>query len=184
MTTETSSVDTSTQSGAKTFERLVIRFLPASAITAVVGIVFLILFFSGVGGVFGTLNDIAVVIQYLLMLPIIAYIHRLIPAGQSPGTRAIRALGILGALAVIVLQSMLVLDLLPFQRQIILVIPAFLVVTAWFGYIEKAGREDPRIPKGRALAILAGLVFGYPFWALNFKKRLVSETHDFENESL
>jgi hypothetical protein len=144
----------------------------ASAVAAAVGIVFLILFFSGAGGFFGPLNDIAVVIQYILLLPIMSYVHRLLPSGQA---RKVQAMGFGGALAVIVLQAMLVVNLLPFQRQIVLVIPAFLVVTAWFAIIEQAGREEPRIPNGKTQAILAGLVFGYPFWALKFRRRLISD---------
>jgi hypothetical protein len=154
------------------FDRLVIGSLMASAVAAAVGIVFLILFFSGAGGFFGPLNDIAVVIQYVLMLPIMSYIHRLLPSGVS---LKVQAMGFGGALTVIVLQTMLVVNLLPFQRQIVMVIPAFLVVTAWFAIIEQAGREEPRIPKGRTQAILAGLVFGYPFWALKFRRRLISD---------
>lgn len=186
MALETTRFNSTTKSGTPAFERLVIGLLPISAIVAAIGIVFLILFFSGSGSFFGPLNDIAVVIQYSLMLPIMIYIHQLLPIGQNPGMKLIRSLGILATLAVIILQTMLVLKLLPFQRQIIMVIPAFLVVTAWFIYIEKAGSEIPQLPKGRMQAILAGLVFGYPFWALNFQKRIAvsaSEHSDSKEES-
>ena len=171
MSTEISQLRLTSKLEHSAFERLVSGSLMVSAIAAAVGIVFLILFFSGAGGFFGPLNDISVVIQYSLMIPIMSYIHRLLPSGQSI---KLQVMGFGGVLAVIVLQTMLVVGLLPFQRQIIMVIPAFLVVTVWFACIEKAGREEPRLPKGRMQAILAGLVFGYPFWALNFRGRLMT----------
>ncbi len=170
MSTQTSNLKPNSMLNQTAFMRLVSAALMGSAIAAAVGIVFLLLFFSGVGGYFGTLNDIAVVIHYILLLPIMIYVHRVIPVNGS--TRLIQILGFSGTLAVIVLQTMLVINLLPFQRQIVLVIPAFLVVTAWFAITEQMGKAEPHLPKGRAQAILAGLVFGYPFWALNFRKRL------------
>jgi hypothetical protein len=171
MSTEISQLRLTSKLEHSAFERLVIGSLMASAIAAAVGIVFLILFFSGAGGFFGPLNDISVVIQYLLMLPIMSYIHRLLPSGQSI---KLQVIGFGGVLAVIVLQTLLVIGLIPFQRQIVMVIPAFLVVTFWFAIIEQAGRDEPLLPKGRAQAILAGLVFGYPFWALHFRGRLTT----------
>ncbi len=174
MSTDSSSGNLAREQVSLASERWVIVFLYLSALAAAIGIVFLILFFSGIGGFFGTMNDIAVVIHYTLLLPIITYVHRIL----APSTgRKIQTLGMAGTFAVIVLQSLLVANVLPFQRQIVLVIPAFLLVTAWFAITEQAGRDQPRLPKGQALAVLAGLVFGYPFWALSFIRRIQDVRH-------
>jgi uncharacterized membrane protein len=145
----------------------------ASAIAAALGIAFIVIFYAGVP-VFGPLNDIAVIIQYSLMLPLVFYVHGVLRDVSRPVSGRALALGLAGILAVIVLQGLLVFGILPFQRQILMVIPAFLVVTAWFVLIERAGREDDRLPKGTASAVLAGLVLGYPFWAFDLRKRLLS----------
>ncbi len=145
----------------------------ASAIAAAFGIAFIIIFYAGIG-VFGTLNDIAVIIQYSLMLPVALHIHDLLRNAGRPLSAFVVALGLGGILAVIVLQTLLVFDILPFRQQIVMVIPAFLIVTLWFVLIERAGREDDRLPKGTTGAIFAGLVFGYPFWAIELRRRLLS----------
>jgi hypothetical protein len=79
---------------------------------------------------------------------------------------------LLGFLSVIVLQTLLVLGVIPFRQQIFLVIPAFLVGTVWFVLIERLGRGENRLPKGLALHILAGLVIAYPVWAFKLARTL------------
>ncbi|MFQ5435150.1 MAG: hypothetical protein ACE5FD_09770, partial [Anaerolineae bacterium] len=81
-------------------------------------------------------------------------------------------IGIGGMLAVIILQALLVVSALPFNRQVWLVIPAFLVVLVWFVLVEKLGRRSERLPKGILLHVLAGLYIGYPLWAFSLGRRL------------
>ena len=154
--------------------RLAAWCAPASAVAAAVGMLFLVIFYIGVPA-FGTLNDLAVIVQYALLLPIFFRIARMTWNVDQPKTIAVHVLGLLGILAVITLQTMLVFDILPFQRQILFVIPAFLVVMVWFVFTERIGSQDERLPKGKALAVLAGLVIGYPFWAFEFRKRQLSD---------
>ena len=66
------------------------------------------------------------------------------------------------------------LGVMLFTQQILLVIPAFLIGTVWFVLTERLGKHDERIPKGRVLHVLAGLVFAYPVWALILASRLKS----------
>ncbi len=175
MSTHIVEVGPSSQPRLDVAARLVTLCLIGSSVAAVIGLIFLVVFFSGVR-IFGPLNDIMVIIQYLLMIPVVVMVHRIIPAN-----RKIRLTGYLGVIAVIVLQALLVLGVLPFQIQVLMVIPAFFMGAYWFAAIEKLGRDDPRLPKGRWKAIFAGLVFSYPWWAFDFKRRL-NQTHPSESE--
>lgn len=155
-------------------ERLVILAkwcLPISAVTATVGLLFLIIFFAGFPA-FGPLNDLAVIAQYILMLPLLSLTRRCLKTPSRAAGALITVLGLAGMLAVIALQGLLVFGILPFRRQIVLVIPAFLLVTAWFVLVERLGSRDAPVPEGTTLAVLAGLVIGYPIWALDFYRRL------------
>jgi hypothetical protein len=143
----------------------------ASGVAAVIGIAFLILFFT-LGGIFGPLNDLAVVVQYTLMLPIALQVHRLVRPAAPRRSGIAAVAGLAGMLAVIVLQAMLVAGLMPFRWQIVLVVPAFLVVLAWFVVTGRLGRSTGLLPEGTLLHVLAGLYVGYPVWAVSFGRRL------------
>ncbi|MFC2053881.1 hypothetical protein ACFLV7_06220 [Chloroflexota bacterium] len=81
------------------------------------GILFLIVFFT-VGGVFGPLNDIAVIVQYNLILPIAIKVYRLVRPYGPILSQIATLIGIAGMLAVIILQTLLVAGVLPFSQQI------------------------------------------------------------------
>ncbi|MGD8552591.1 MAG: hypothetical protein PVG02_02940 [Anaerolineales bacterium] len=143
----------------------------ASGILAAAGLIFLVIFYSGVP-IFGPLNDVAVILHYVLLLPIMFFIHRKLGPRAGRLNTAALAIGLFGFLSVIVLQTLLVFGVMPFRQQVVLVIPAFLVGTVWFVLIERLGRDDARLPKGLALHIFAGLVFAYPIWAFTFANNL------------
>ncbi len=162
--------------------RITIWAAYTSGIAAAIGLVFLVIFFSGVP-IFGPLNDLAVIVQYLLMLPITFAVYQLLqPYGQRLNNLAL-GVGVIGFIAVILLQSMLVLGVIPFRQQIVLVIPAFFVGTGWFILIERLGREEARLPKGFILHILAGLVFAYPIWAFKFAGKLKRSLVEVQDDS-
>lgn len=149
----------------------------ASAVVSVFGIVFLVVFFT-LGGVFGPLNDIAVIVQYVLMLPIASALHQLLkPYGRGLSTLG-TLIGTVGMLGVVVLQVLLVTGLLPFSRQILMVIPAFLVVLAWFVVTAILARRRDLRPNSLLLAALAGLYIGYPFWGCALGRSLLSWWRD------
>lgn len=145
----------------------------ASGIVSIFGIVFLVAFFT-LGGLFGPLNDIAVIVQYILMLPIALTLRQLLrPYG--PGLSLIgMLLGIVGMLAVIILQILLVAGALPFNQQIVMVIPAFLLVLVWFIINAILGRSSDLLPNSMLFNVLAGLYIGYPFWGYSVGRRLLS----------
>ena len=144
----------------------------ASGVVSIFGILFLVAFYATFNGPLGTSNDIAVSIQYLLMLPIAVALHRLLRSQGETLSLAALVLGIAGMLAVIILQILLVSGLLPFTQQVGLVIVGFLVVLGWFMMIRKLGRRTGKLPSSMPLYILAGLYFGYPVWAFLLGRRL------------
>lgn len=142
-----------------------------SGAASILGIVFLIAFFT-VGDEFGPLNDVAVIVQYMLMLPIAVLMHKLVSPFAPFLSYVVAVMGIGGMLAVVLLQTLLVIGILPFGQQIRMVIPAFLTVLVWFVLTGSLGRHTKQLPKGVLLHILAGLYFGYPVWAFSLGRRL------------
>ena len=149
----------------------------ASGIVSIFGIVFLValyvsLFAFGDDVGFGRLNDISVIVHYTLTLPIALALRQLLrPYGPALSLVAL-LLGIAGMFAAVVLQVLLVTDVLSFAQQIGMVIPAFMVVMAWFVINGYLGRSTNKLPKGMLLHVLAGLYFGYPVWAFSLGRRL------------
>ena len=136
------------------------------------GIVFLVAFFTTFIGPLGTLNDIAVAIQYAFMLPIALALHGLVrPYGPVLSLVAL-LLGVAGIFAVIVLQILLVTGVLLFEQQVGMVIVGSLVVLAWFVITGHLGRSTGKLPNSMLLHVLAGLYFGYPVWAFSLGRRL------------
>jgi hypothetical protein len=144
----------------------------ASGVVSIFGIVFLVAFFAGVGGKFGTLNDVAVIIQYVLMLPIAVALWRYLQPDNERLSHIAFLIGMVGILTVIALQTLLVANLIPFQSYIVIVSAGFLVATAWFVITGIVGRAAGKLPNGLVLDILAGLYVGYPIWAFRLGHRL------------
>ena len=147
-----------------------------SGIAAAFGLIFLFIFYSDINtrGHFGTLNDIAVTVQYILMLPIAVALYQQLRPINSTRARTNLTIGLAGMLAVIILQLLLILEVIPFYAQIGPVIIAFLVVLAWFLMNRALGRVSDILPKGLPLTILAGLVFGYPIWSYRLGRNLLA----------
>ncbi len=143
-----------------------------SGTVSIFGILFLVAFYTTPIGLLGTLNDIAVFIQYGFMLPIALALHQLIRHHRPILSLVALLLGIAGMLAVIALQILLVTGVLPFAQQIGMVIVGFLVVLAWFVITGYLGRSTGRMPKSMFLNVLAGLYIGYPVWAFLLGRRL------------
>jgi hypothetical protein len=144
-----------------------------SGAAAIIGLVFLAIFFGGGPEYFGPLNDMAVIIHYILLLPIVFTLYLMLrPYGQRLNLIA-TIIGLAGMLGVIVLQTLLVIGVLPFEQQIGMVVVAFLVALVWFVITGHLGRSTGIVPKSVVLNVLAGLVFGYPVWTFMLGRRLL-----------
>lgn len=137
-----------------------------------VGIVLLVGFFASGIGALGTLNDVAVIAQYVLMLPIAVALHRAVRTTRPSASAASLVTGLAGMLGVVTLQALLVTGVVPFETQIGLVSAAFLVVLGWFLLVYRLGRHAGLLPGGLALHVMAGLYFGYPIWAFRLARRM------------
>ncbi len=144
----------------------------ASGTVYIFGIVFLVAFYSTSIGLLGTLNDLAVFIQYGFMLPIALALHQLLRQHRPILSLVALLLGIAGMLAVIVLQILLVTSVLTFAQQFGMVVVGFLVVLGWLVIIGYLGRSTDKLPNSMLLYVLAGLYIGYPFWAFSLGRRL------------
>lgn len=126
------------------------------------------------GDPMGRLNDIAVIVQYSLMLPITIALYQILREFDTSLNLVALLVGIPGMLAVIILQIVLVTGLMAFSVQIGLVVIAFLVVLVWFIIVGYLGRSTEKLPKSMLLHVLAGLYIGYPIWAFSLGRRLRS----------
>ncbi len=142
-----------------------------SAVVSAFGILFLLAFFAGLGGQYGTLNDIAVILQYVLMLPIAYVLWRFVLSKDKEHNLLSFLVGLGGMATVIWLQSLLVGDRIEFGTYIMIVSAGFLLTIFWFVLNGQMGRKQYNDwPTSVGLDILAGLFFGYPFWAWKMKK--------------
>ncbi len=140
-----------------------------------VGIVSIIIFYvlylsTGDGMGFGELNDAAVVVQYTLMLPIAVHLHSKLRVIEPRLSGISLAFGLIGMEGVIVLQLLLLAGVIPFSQRIGMVSAAFLIALIWFILNKRIARGTDIIPGSMTLNVLAGLLFGYPFWAYKFAR--------------
>lgn len=150
-----------------------VAIAPISAVTAAVGVAFIVVMFTafGVGATslgqaFGWLNDTMVLVSYLLAIPLVVAIH-VVLRRQAPTTSAVLAtLAILCLVAVVVLQGLLVTGRMAFADEVvpasiaILGFGACLVVVGWIG--DRAGV----LSNGVRMGIVGATYFGFPIWAM------------------
>jgi hypothetical protein len=152
----------------------------ASGVVSLIGIVFLIMMFVGFSTnnlrlqQFGTLNDICIVIQYLLALPITLALHQLLNVHAPVLSRAARLIGIAGIIAVVVLQFLLVGGMITFEEQVGFVIVALIVVGVWLVITSYLGRSSGTLPPSLLISILRAFYIGYPIWAILLGRLLLS----------
>jgi hypothetical protein len=171
-----------------------------SAITTVLGLVTLLIFFAQ-GEPWGTLNDITSVILALSLLPVLLMLYRLHRRDAPRMSLVTLMLGVIGLLAAAVVQSLLIIKVITYAQTAILAPSAFglfgisLMV---FGFL---GRTNPSLPQRlillsiiagagyvlviagfilggqeHPLAAIGGLiaVIGYPIWAMWFGQLVLS----------
>ena len=158
---------------SKVFE-VASRAAYASALVSAVGVLFLVLLYTGLLTpakgllIFGPLNDACVILQYALALPAIFALHRL-PARKAPGLRMLAlASGLAGALGAIVFQALLLANIMPFREQIAYASGSVLLVGVWILITDLVVRRNSL----GSLTVLAALYFGYPLWVYRVAKQL------------
>jgi hypothetical protein len=138
----------------------------ASGIVAAVGLVLWFARFAFPGGIVGWLNDVLVMVQYALALPIAVALHTLFRRHRPTLSLLAAVVGIAGMLAVVALQFLLVVRALTFAQQVVPVSTAILVVGVWLVATGYLGRSTGLLPRGLLMSLPAVPYFGYPIWAL------------------
>lgn len=150
-----------------------------SGVVAAVGVVFLIAMFvsfvvgSDLTGTLGRVNDVLIAVQYSLALPAAVGLHALLRPRNRRLSRLVLLIGIIGMLAIVVLQLLLVFGVVAFDRQVVFVVLALLVVGAWLVLTGILAR--PILPHSQRMSLLAVPYLGYPIWAFWLGTQLLSQ---------
>ena len=153
----------------------------ANGMVSAVGLVFLIAMFASFaagatppGLVFGWINDVSGVVAALLMLPLVVAVHVLLRPHAPIVSGLAMVIGLAANLAIMVLQSLLVLGALTFQEEIGPVLIAFLVLVVWLVLTGYMGSSTGVLPHGIRMGLLAVTYVGYPIWAFWLGRHLLN----------
>ena len=135
-----------------------------SGLIGVIAAAFLVLFYitarpwmdSPNEGWFGLANDALTMVQYLALIPVVVGLRRIMSG--DPGARVWSGAAVTAAVALVVLQLLLVTRLLPFAVQVIPASLCALVTLCWAAAISSAGARtgtlpSPTIHLGQAIGI-------------------------------
>ncbi|HEY1387330.1 MAG TPA: hypothetical protein VGF38_02200 [Ktedonobacterales bacterium] len=143
----------------------------ASAGLSVISGTFLFLFYaievprmSAVGPnapqIFGTLNDITTVPQFLCVLPLTVALHRLASPERRGLSRLSMVIGIVGLLGVMVAQALLVAQVLSFDVNLPIVMAAFGLFGVWAFMANRFARTSRNLSRRLAwLGEATGIAF-------------------------
>ena len=152
-----------------------------TGVIAAVGVVFPILFYvlffatplTAVGQTFGTLNDICIGIQYLLTIPLALSLRRILQPHASALIAVGTVIGIASMVAVVVLQTALVMGALTFAQEVLWVSLAMIVgVGTWLVIIGVVARSTGRFPSSLRMSLIAVPYLFYALWAFWLAKKL------------
>ena len=152
----------------------------ANGVVSAIGLVFLVAMYASFavgatspGLVFGWINDVSAVVAAVLILPLVVALHVLLRP-QAPILSGVAMLIGIGAnVAIMVLQSLLVVGALTFEEEIGPVLIAFIVLVVWLvttGYLESSSGA---LPHGLRMGLLAVTYVGYPIWAFWLGRHLL-----------
>lgn len=123
----------------------------------------------------GGANDVCVLAQYVLAIPIAVALHRHNRATAPRLSLTVTTLGIGAMTSIAVLQAMLISGVIPFEEQVVYVAIAMLVLMVWFLVVGRLGRSSGLLT-GRTtlMSLLGASYFGYPIWAFWMGRKLAS----------
>jgi hypothetical protein len=153
----------------------------ASGLISAIGFVCLVLLYAlfAAGSTsealaFGWINDVLAVVNGLLLMPVAVAVHVLLRSQWPTASRLALMIGIGANLAIVVLQSLLVVGTLTFQQEIGPVLVAFLFLAAWFVTTGYLGSSSRLLPNGVRMSLLAITYVAYPIWAFWLGRHLLN----------
>lgn len=152
-------------------EKVAQRGAIGSAVVGLIGILFLLAFYATFINALGTVNDLCIAAQYMLMLPLPVTLHRLSGA-NSPVSAAAAVVGTAAMLAVIVLDYVFLAGWLTFEQQVVPISIAMLIGGIWLVIASLQFRVTTSLGRELAVSIPAALYLGYPLWAFLLWRRL------------
>jgi hypothetical protein len=122
---------------------------------------------------FGIPNDVCVLVQYALAVPIAVALHRHNRATAPLLSLTVTTLGIGAMTSIVVLQSLLIAGVIPFEEEVVYVGIAMLILVIWFLVVGRLGRSSGLL-SGRTtlMGLLGASYFGYPIWAFWLARQL------------
>ncbi len=149
---------------------------------AAVGVVCLLLFYvltfatplKGIGVLLGTLNDVCIVIQYALTIPLVLSLRRILRPYAPTWIEVATLVGIASILAVVGLRTALAVGVPIFQQQVLWMLSAMIPgVGFWLVITALVARRTGRFSNSLRMSLGAALYLGYPMWAFWLGKHLV-----------
>ncbi len=133
---------------------------------------------TSIGLVFGWINDVSAVVAALLMLPLVVAVYVLLRPHAPIVSGLAIVIGLGANLAIMVLQSLLVLGALTFQEEVGPVLIAFLFLVVWLVLTGYLGSSSGTLPHGLRMGLLAVTYVGYPIWAFWLGRRLLQQIRE------
>jgi hypothetical protein len=156
------------------------RMTIVSGVFSAVGVAFLFVMYASfaigaqsIGLVFGRINDVLIMIAYLLAIPSALALHELLRLRWPTLSRVLLVIGIGALIAIVILQALLVAEVLTFEQEVGPVSVALLVLGGWFIAMGYLGRSSGLLPHGVRMGILAATYVGYPVWAFWLGRKLI-----------
>jgi hypothetical protein len=159
--------------------RLAVPIATVSAATGAVGVAFLVAMFGAFGAgataagmTLGWINDVLVLVSYLLAVPVVLALHRVLRRDRALASAALAVTGIAAIAAIVVLQWLLVVGAMPFEEEVGPVSIALLAFGAYLVLTGVLGRASGELPDGRRMGVIGATYFGYPIWAIWIARRV------------
>ena len=169
--------------------RLAGRLTFASGVLGALGVVFMTAMFTSfavgakpAGMVFGWINDVLVMLAYLLTAPAVLVLVPLLRPRAPLLSVLVAVIGLLSIAGIVFLQMLLVIGVLTFEQQIGLVSIVYVGLAVWFVVTGYLGRAAGFLPDGVRMGILGATYVGYPVWAFWLSRRLAEQTPVFPTQ--
>lgn len=149
-----------------------------SSVVAALGVLFLVVMYLGflipakALLVFGSLNDLCVLAQYALALPVVVALDEVLAPLSAWHRRVILVIGLLGCLGAVCFQALLLLGVMSFRQQVGFASLSVLLAGLWAVLATLGVRRLRPFPASTALLVATGLYFGYPLWSLRVSRVL------------